>query len=37
VTLTHDLLPQGEREIHEAGWSLYKPVSESGANLYLAQ
>src|SRR5258705_3354062 len=23
VTLTHDLLPQGEREIHEAGWSLY--------------
>ena len=23
VTLTHDLLPEGEREIHEAGWSLY--------------
>jgi hypothetical protein len=23
VTLTHDSLPQGEREIHEVGWSLY--------------
>lgn len=23
VTLTHDSLPQGERELHEAGWSLY--------------
>ena len=23
VTLTHDSLPKGEREIHEAGWSLY--------------
>lgn len=23
VTLTHDSLPLGEREIHEAGWSLY--------------
>lgn len=23
VTLTHDSLPQGEREIHEAGWALY--------------
>jgi uncharacterized protein YndB with AHSA1/START domain len=23
VTLTHDSLPQAEREIHEAGWSLY--------------
>lgn len=23
VTLTHDSLPQGEREIHEAGWVLY--------------
>lgn len=23
VTLTHDLLPQEERDIHEAGWSLY--------------
>lgn len=23
VTLTHDLLPEGERAIHEAGWSLY--------------
>jgi uncharacterized protein YndB with AHSA1/START domain len=23
VTLTHDALPQGERENHEAGWSLY--------------
>jgi len=23
VTLTHDLLPQGELDIHEAGWSLY--------------
>ena len=23
VTLTHDSLPQGERDIHEAGWSLY--------------
>lgn len=23
VTLTHDALPQGEREIHEAGWLLY--------------
>ena len=23
VTLTHDSLPRGERDIHEAGWSLY--------------
>jgi uncharacterized protein YndB with AHSA1/START domain len=23
VTLTHDALPLGERDIHEAGWSLY--------------
>jgi uncharacterized protein YndB with AHSA1/START domain len=23
VTLTHDSLPQEEREIHQAGWSLY--------------
>ena len=23
LTLTHDSLPQGERDIHEAGWSLY--------------
>jgi uncharacterized protein YndB with AHSA1/START domain len=23
VTLTHDALPQSEREIHEAGWMLY--------------
>jgi uncharacterized protein YndB with AHSA1/START domain len=23
LTLTHDLLPEGERDIHEAGWSLY--------------
>jgi hypothetical protein len=23
VTLIHDSLPQGERDIHEAGWSLY--------------
>ena len=23
VTLTHDSLPQGERQIHEAGWSVY--------------
>lgn len=23
VTLTHDSLPAGERDIHEAGWSLY--------------
>jgi len=23
VTLTHDLLPVAERDIHEAGWSLY--------------
>lgn len=23
VTLTHDALPQSERDIHEAGWSLY--------------
>ena len=23
VTLTHDSLPQGEREIHEAGWIQY--------------
>jgi uncharacterized protein YndB with AHSA1/START domain len=23
VTLTHDSLPQGERDIHAAGWSLY--------------
>lgn len=23
VTLTHDSLPQGERDIHEAGWLLY--------------
>ena len=23
VTLTHDSLPQRERDIHEAGWSLY--------------
>lgn len=23
VTLTHDALPQTEREIHEVGWSLY--------------
>jgi uncharacterized protein YndB with AHSA1/START domain len=23
VTLTHDSLPEGERDVHEAGWSLY--------------
>lgn len=23
VTLTHDSLPAGERDIHEAGWSMY--------------
>jgi len=23
VTLTHDALPESERDIHEAGWSLY--------------
>lgn len=23
VTLTHDSLPEGERDLHEAGWSLY--------------
>ena len=23
LTLTHELLPKGERDIHEAGWSLY--------------
>ena len=23
MTLTHDSLPEHEREVHEAGWSLY--------------
>ena len=24
LTLTHDMLAKGERDIHEAGWSLYQ-------------